>query len=293
LSSEFTTVLSGRSINLNIFPLSFKEFVRFNDKKIKQYKDIVLDKNRVNSLMSEYLEFGGFPRVVLETKDNKSILLKEYFEAIVLRDIVSRHNIRDVSLLKAFATILLTNIASPTSIGKLASVLQGSFNRKTSLETVSRFLEYAESAFLIFPVQIFSYKIKDQLQYPRKVYCIDTGLRNAVSFRFSEDIGRLYENLVYLELKRKGREIYYWKDPQHREVDFVIKEGMNVKELIQVCFDISDEKTKKREITALIKAMEEFKLNTGTIITEDYEDEEETSEKAINYIPLWKWLTGE
>jgi len=218
------------------------------------------------------------------------MLLKEYFDSIIFRDIVSRYNIRDVNLLKTLAIIMQTNISSPSSIGKLASVLQDSFKRKTSLETVSRFLEYFESAFLIFLVPIFSYKIKDQLQYPRKIYSIDAGLRNAVCFRFSEDIGKLYENVVFLELKRKGKEIYYWKDAQQREVDFVIKEGLVVKELIQVCLNLENEKTKKRETDALLIAMDEFGIKEGTIITEDYKDEENFDEKIIKFIPLWEWL---
>ncbi|PKP59645.1 MAG: ATPase [Candidatus Altiarchaeales archaeon HGW-Altiarchaeales-1] len=199
MSSEFSTVLGGRCLNIDIFPLSFREFVKFKGRTVKQYKGVVIDKNVISSLLREYLEFGGFPRAVMEKKENKNMLLKEYFDSIIFRDIVSRYNIRDVNLLKTLAIIMQTNISSPSSIGKLASVLQDSFKRKTSLETVSRFLEYFESAFLIFLVPIFSYKIKDQLQYPRKIYSIDAGLRNAVCFRFSEDIGKLYENVVFLD----------------------------------------------------------------------------------------------
>lgn len=290
MSSEFSTVLGGRNININIFPLSFREFVKFKGKNIKQYKGVVIDKNVVRSLLRDYLEFGGFPRVVMEKKENKHTLLKEYFDSIIFRDIVSRYNIRDVRLLKALAIIMQTNISSHLSIGKLASILQDSFKRKISLETVSRFLEYFKSAFFIFLVPIFSYKIKDQLHYPRKIYSIDTGLRNVVSFRFSEDMGKLYENIVFLELKRKGKEIYYWKDSQQREVDFVIKEGTRVKELIQVCLNPENKKTKKRETDALIKAMDEFKIGNGTIITDDYKSEENFDGKIIKFIPLYEWL---
>lgn len=290
MSSEFSTVLGGRSININIFPLSFKEFVKFKGKDVKMYKGVVIDKNVVRSLLREYLEFGGFPGVVMEKKENKTILLKEYFDSIVFRDVVLRYSIRDVNLLKALSIIIQTNISLPLSIGKLASILQDSFKRKTSLETVSRFLEYFESAFLVFLVPIFSYKIKDQLQYPRKIYTIDTGLRNAVCFRFSEDMGKLYENVVFLELKRKGKEIYYWKDSQQREVDFVIKEGTRVKKLIQVCLNLENEKTRKREINALITAMDEFGINNGTIINDDYKCEENFDGKIIKFIPLYEWL---
>jgi len=139
-------------------------------------------------------------------------------------------------------------------------------------------------------VWVFSYSIKSQIQHPKKVYCIDTGLRNAVSFRFSEDLGKLYENTVFLELKRRREEIYYWKDGKGRQVDFVIKEGIRVKEIIQVCFDIRKKETREREIKSMVKCMEEFKINKGLVITEDYEGKDIIGEMEIEYIPLWKWL---
>jgi predicted AAA+ superfamily ATPase len=147
-------------------------------------------------------------------------------------------------------------------------------------------------------VKVFSKSIKKQEKVPRKVYCIDCGLPNVVGLRFSENIGRLAENLVFLELiqehfKNPLVEVYYWKDYSGREVDFVVKSGLEVKQLIQVCWNVEDEKTKEREVTALLKAMDEFKLKEGLVITEDYEDKEARNEKIITYKPLWKWLLGE
>ncbi|MFH1440299.1 MAG: ATP-binding protein [Candidatus Woesearchaeota archaeon] len=293
LASEFSTVLSGRSTKITMFPLSFKEFLKFKGMVLADYKDIknvMLNQNKIKPLLREYLEFGGFPRVVLEKKENKQILLKEYYEAIILRDITSRYKLKETNILKALTTILLTNNASLVSIGKLANLLKESFKRSVSLETVSNYLCYLELAQLTFLVPIFSYKIKDQLQYPKKVYCIDLGMRNAVSFRFSEDIGKLAENIVFLELKRMEKEIYYWKSRSHKEADFVIKEGLKIKGLINVSWDITDNKTKQREIDSMLEAMEEFGLNKGIIITENYENEEKFNKKKIKYIPLWKWL---
>lgn len=241
-------------------------------------------------MLKEYLEFGGFPRVVLETRENKKALLDEYFEAIVLRDVAARYNVRETGLLRAFATVLLNNSSSPVSIARLAGILQESFKQRISLETVSRFLAYTESAFLAFLVPIFSYKIKEQMRYPRKAYCIDTGMRNAVSFRFSQDMGRLYENLVFLELNRMGLDIYYWKDRQGREVDFVIKNGTKVREAVQVCFDASKAETRKREVRALMKCMDEFRLKEGLIITETEDEEDNIGGKKIIFRPLWKWI---
>ncbi|MHC1599561.1 MAG: DUF4143 domain-containing protein, partial [Candidatus Methanospirareceae archaeon] len=142
----------------------------------------------------------------------------------------------------------------------------------------------------MFFVNQFSYSGGKQLISPKKVYCIDTGLRNAVSFKFSADIGRAIENLVFIELKRRSSdsaEIYYWKNKG--EVDFVIKEGLRVKELIQVCYSM-DEKTEEREVRSLIKAMDEFKLKEGLVITEDLDKEVEVDNKKVVYKPLWMWL---
>jgi predicted AAA+ superfamily ATPase len=290
LASEFSTVLSGRNIPLSIYPLSFKEFIVFKG-GIKKAGRVFLEKRKLNILLEEYLEFGGFPRPVLESrKENKAMLLNEYFEAIVLRDVAARYNVKEINILRALATILLTNVSSLVSIGKLTRVIQEAFKQKTSLETISRFLQYMESAFLVFLVPIFSYKIKNQLQYPRKVYCVDTGLRNTVSFRFLEDLGKLYENAVFMELKRAGKNVFYWKDTSGREVDFIIKDKLKVKEAIQVCVDMKNSEVKERELSALVSCLKEFGLKEGLIINEDEEGEEKIQGKKIKYVPLWKWL---
>ena len=140
-------------------------------------------------------------------------------------------------------------------------------------------------------------KIKEQEKSPRKVYAIDTGLSNTVGFNFSKNIGKLAENIVFLELKRKknldpGLELYYWKDEHHREVDFIIKERRKIKELIQVSWNVTSEKTKKRELRSLLKAMKELGKNSAVVITEDYESEEKIKKAKIKFIPLWKWLCG-
>ena len=152
-----------------------------------------------------------------------------------------------------------------------------------------------KNAFLIFFISKFSFSVKNQQKAPRKVYSIDVGLSNAVGFRFSKNIGKIAENIVAVELKRKQSrdlltEIYYWKDYQQNEVDFVIKEGLKIKGLVQVCWDISSVETRKRETRALLKASKELKCNNLLIITGEYEDEEKVRNKKILYTPLWKWL---
>ena len=149
---------------------------------------------------------------------------------------------------------------------------------------------FIKDSFLIDSLAFFSYKVKEQLQYPRKIYSIDTGLRNAVCFKFRENLGQLDENMVFIELKRRRKKIYYWKNKMHLECDFVIKEGLKITEAIQVSYDIESPDTKKREIKGLIAAMKEFDLNSGLIITENFECEEIIESKKIRFVPLWKWL---
>ena len=163
------------------------------------------------------------------------------------------------------------------------------------LTTVERFSDYLETANVVFFLKKFSFSFKQQEKAQRKIYSADVGLSNAVGFRFSKNHGRIMENIVAVELKRRQSfnpqmEIYYWKDYQQREVDFVVKDGLNVKQLIQVCYDITDIQAKEREVRSLIRAVGEFKLKEGMIITEDHEGEEVVKGFKIVYVPLWKWL---
>jgi len=139
-------------------------------------------------------------------------------------------------------------------------------------------------------LNVFSYKTKVQFKQNKKSYSIDTGLRNSVSFKISEDFGRLAENIVFVELLRRGKDIFFLKNKKQQEVDFVIKDGLKPLSLIQVCWDVKNEKTKKREIEGLLSAMDDFNIKKGLILTEDYEKIEKYNQKEIKYLPIWKWL---
>jgi len=287
LSAELATLLTGRHILFNLYPLSFKEFLFFKNIPINSEIDIVSKRTEIKKLMSEYLEVGGFPEIVLSSEKKRIIL--GYFETIISRDIIERFRIREREKIRTLAKFYLTNIASPITFNKISRFL------KLPLTTVERFSEYLETANLIFFVKRFSYSLKEQEKSSRKVYAIDNGLSNTIGFRFSENIGRTMENIVATELKRKQTmhpelEVYYWKDYQQREVDFVLKERTQVKQVIQVTSNIEDINTKERELKSLSKAMDEFKLKKGLIITEDVEREEEVGGNKIVYMPLWKWL---
>jgi len=290
LSRELSTLLTGRHLDLVIFPLSFKEFLRFRNVNLSKRFEIVNKEIEIKRLLREYIEFGSFPEVVLGG-EKKQILLN-YFEDILNKDIVRRFKIRKSKELVSLAKFYLGNISSLMTFSSLERTLN------ISADTVEKFSRYLEDTFILFFLKRFSYKFREQEKSPRKVYAIDVGLANTIGFRFSQNMGRLAENLVFLELKRKemlgsNLEIYYWKDVNHREVDFLIKENLKVKQLIQVCWQISRPETKNREIRALLKAMKEFNLEEGLIITDDYEAEENIKGKKINYIPLWKWYLKE
>ena len=288
LEKEYSTLLTGRNIKFEITPLNFIDFLSFKNFSIKDIKVIASStRSRLLGFLDEYLEYGGFPEIVLKEKTLKHSQLNQYFDDIINKDVVARY---DLSSIKAFdlAKYLLSNV------GNLFSFRTARNFTKLGMETLEKYLSKILDTYLVFLVPIFSYSIKDQSQYPRKIYCIDNGLKNLVSFRFSEDIGRSAENAVFTELKRRHKEpvheIYYWKNQKHMEVDFIIKHGLKVEQAIQVCWDIKNEKTKEREVKGLLACLEEFKLKEGLIITEDFESEEKSSWKTIKYIPLWKWL---
>lgn len=287
LSRELATLLSGRHLDIVVFPLSFEEFLTFNNIVIKDRLDIVAKRIEIKRLLRAYIEFGSFPEVALSS-EKREILLK-YFEDIITKDLIRRFKIRKMEKLSALARFYLTNIASPitfTSIEKFLGI---------SSDTIEKFSSYLEMSYLLFFLKRFSFKIKEQEKSPRKVYTIDPGLANAVGFKCTENIGKMAENIVFINLKRKQSanpniELYYWKDSHHREVDFVIKNNRRLEQLIQVCWDITNPKTKNREITALLKASKELSCNNMVIITEDDEAEEAIKGKKIQFIPLWKWL---
>ncbi|MEM7814630.1 MAG: ATP-binding protein, partial [Candidatus Aenigmatarchaeota archaeon] len=290
LKSSLASLLTGRHLDLIIFPLDFKEFLSFKNLEIKDKLDLINKKIEIKSLVREYCEFGGFPEVVLST--SKKEILLNYFEDIITKDIVLRYRIKKVRELISLARFYLTNISNPITYTSLEDSL------KITADTIEKFSSYMEESFLIFFVSRFSKKVKEVEKSPRKVYCTDIGLANAIGLRFSENIGKIIENLVAVELKKQSFinplvEIFYFKDYQQNEVDFVLKEGLKIKQLIQVTYASGKDEIEKREIKALIKASEELKCKNLLVITWDYEDEIKVKNKRIVFKPLWKWLLEE
>lgn len=289
LSRELGTLLTGRHLDIRVFPLSFREFLKFKNFKVdpENLLDLIEKEGRIKGLLEEYLEYGGFPEVVLA--ERKTEILSTYYEDITTRDVIERYRIRKPDKLKALCRYYLTNISSPHTFNSVSRFIG------MPVDTVARYSGYSEQAFLIFFIKRFSFSVKEQENSPRKVYAIDTGLSNFIGFRFTENIGKTMENIVAIELLRRcSRDggIFYWKDTYGREVDFVVKDGLKVRRLIQVTYASARGDIDEREIKVLLKACKELKCEDLLIITWEYEDEEESKGRKIVFTPLWKWLLG-
>lgn len=283
LNSEISTALTGRNRTITNFPFSFGEFLDFKNYRLQE-NDFYQTKKRavIKSFFQEYLKLGGYPEIV---KINDPTLLEQYFKDIIYRDILPRYSIKKIKEIRELCLFLTSNLGSIHSYNRLQNLIG-----VKSLNTVKSYLEILEEVFLFFRINLFDYSIKRQIYNPSKIYIIDTALGNSISFKFSENIGHIYENLVFLELKRRNKEIYYWKSKKGKEVDFLIKKGLNIEEAIQVSYNLNDKKTLEREIESLLIAKYEFKIEHLSIITEDEEMEKEIEGAKIKIIPLWKWL---
>ncbi len=279
LDSQVATLLSGRYLPVTVYPLDFREYLSFHDME-PTFDPIVLAarKYEILALLKRYLREGGFPAIVLqENERTRQDQLRAYYDSIVYRDIVRVNDVRNPNALAAVLHYLFTNIASPYSYRKLKSALG------IDIETLQNYIHFAGMARILFEIQIFSYSLHVQARAGKKIYCIDNGLRNAVSFRFSEDEGKLAENLVFIELVRSGSAPFYWK--KKREVDFVIKNPDNSLSAINVCYA---DTIPEREHDSLHEFDREFgeAVRERIILTRDMEGEKE----GISCIPLWKWL---
>lgn len=283
LKGEYATLLTGRTLQCEIYPFSFKEFLtaRGWDKGFEQHV-LLAYKPRIMHLFAEYVSEGGFPEVVREeNKKIRTLLLKDYYNAILTRDVLRRYPIRHAARYEAAAHYLISNPASPFSAKKIAPTIN------ITQHTMEEYLGYLEEVYLFFSLKHFSYSVKQQITYPRKIYSIDNGFIQAVSFKFSDDYGRLLENLVLVELKRRGHECYFWKGK--KECDVVTVERGKVTAAIQITAGLSDPKTRTREFDGLHEAMREFGLSEGYILTKEDIDTVTEEEKIIHLMPVWYW----
>ena len=291
MPDKIASSLGGRTRTYIIYPLTFREFLRFKRIKLENNVEYSMRKYDILYYLKEYMIFGGFPEIArTQSRYEKIRELQEYFLAILHRDIIRRRNIdKPVELEVLYKLLADTTLFSASKTEKTLR----SLGYRLSKTTILKYKDYGEKAYLIYQLEIFSTKIKDRLQYPRKVYFIDTGLRRAISTAWSTSETRILENLVFIELQRRKKlteRIAYWRGRSNLEVDFVIEENLKPKRLIQVSYDPTSEETRKREEKALIEAMKELKISTAQIITWDYEEQRQINNKKIVYMPVWKLL---
>lgn len=294
LSREIATNLRGRAVNFEILPFSFKETLKA--KGVKPDKNIAYSQKRfeIINILNSYFELGGFPEIILENNNGLKIrILKEYIETTFFRDLVERYNIKNQSLMRELIRYLVTNISSDFTLNAFFKWIKQTY--PITKRTLINYVNYLEDINLFFFIRKYSVSLKQQALAPRKTYIVDNGFRNAYGFKFSDDKGKVLENTVFLELKQKLiknplMELYYWKNYKKYEVDFVVKNGKDIKCLIQVCSDLSDFKTKEREIRALVEASRELNCDKLFIITLDYNGEEKINSQKIIYKAVWGWL---
>ena len=289
LSKELAASLTGRYILLEVFTFSFKEFLKAkNIILVDDWLDTPESKGKILGYLDAYLVKGGFPEVVIKDLEPKEYL-QTLFDGIIFKDIVKRYNVRFPQKIYDLALYMISNCCNEFSFTKLRNNL--GFR---STVTIQNYLRYLEEAYLFLTLNRFSFKIKEQIKAPKKIYIIDNGLITAKSFQFSPNSGRLMENLVLGEILRRGnklnQDVFYYKTRNGREVDFIIREGLRVKNIIQVSRGIEDSEAGKREFKSLAEASQELGCDDLIIITWDKEGEEIFKGKKVKLIPLWKWL---
>lgn len=280
LSRELGSHLTGRYVPVELFPFSFAEFLRFRGYILPDLSRLTtVDNANLKRYLSEYLRFGGIPDPL---KYPELPLRRTLYDDVLYRDIATRYRIEEVRALKELTFYLISNIASPVSFNRLKEQLHlGSVN------TVKKYIEYLENSWLLFTMNVYDYSVKRQQIAAKKMYCIDTGLAEAVGFAFSANTGRLIENMVFLALRRSTREIYYYTSPAGFEVDFYLPE---TRQLIQVAQNLNDSTTRERELRALLDSMRSLRQSKVLILSDTNSTPIESNGFTINVQSLAEWL---
>lgn len=287
LGSELATHLTGRHLPIVLFPFSFPEFLRARGREPTEAEK--------GQACRDYAEIGGYPEPLVKGIPHRDYL-PTLWRSTLFKDIVVRHRLRAPQGLEDLATWLLGNTAhrcSPRSLARSGTL--------RSAHTVDKYLRHLEEAFLLFPVRRFSFKLGVQARSDRKYYGIDNGLISSTAFRFSPGLGMLYENLVAIALQRRrlagALDFFFWQGAGGEEVDFVVKEGLRVTRLIQVCADLGEPRRRARELRALVKASAELECADLLLLTEGQSGEETVAwfgkKGTIRIRPLWRWLCGQ
>ena len=287
LAPEVATALTGRHRQIAVWPFSFREFLTlkgltFDDPELDRRLHSPETRSEIRRFFAAYMEIGGFPEVA---RTGDATLLEQYWRDILYRDVIARYAIKNIKEIKELSLFLAAHPGSVQSYRNLGNLIG-----VRSVNTVKNYLGALADVYLFQFIDLFDYSLKRQIYNPSKVYCVDVALAGAMSFRFSRNIGHLYENMVFLALKRRGDDVFYWKSVRGLEVDFVVKEGLRITEAIQVCASLDDPKTRQREFRSLSEAAEALDAGRLTMITGDEEGVEKTDRCDIAIVPLWRWM---
>jgi len=283
LAGEIATALRGRTIMYEIFPFSFKEYLRYRRIDVDFYGSESL--SYVKNAFEVYLVEGGFAEIFDETDDIKRRILKDYLDLIVYRDIVDRYRIKNHALLKHLIKYLFVNMGTLVSFSKLYNDYK-SMGYRASKETLLEYVGFLQEAYAVFTVPIFRNSVKEEQRNPKKIYAVDNGFRLLFDASLSPDYSKLYENLAFLHLRRQTPEVYYFKGKH--EVDLYARVGKEV--LVNVSYRIDRPETLQREVDALMEGMAWFGLKRSLLITADREETIERDGRVIEVKPMWKWL---
>ncbi len=290
LSRELATHLTGRHITMEIFPFSFKEYLQF--KNIE--KDFSTTKKRafIKKALEEYIEIGGYPEIVKNPKI-RDVYTNSLYSSILNKDIVARHRIKYVQTLKEMSYSMISNFATLISYNKIKRT-----RNMGSSHTAKNYMGYLAESYLVVKLDKFSHKERDIHNSPKKIYAIDPAMINVIGRQSSRNRGRMMENIVMLELLRRRSldpqiEHFYWRDNQQREIDFVLKKGIDIMELIQVSFSIEDPGVKRRELRSLSRSSDDLNCNDLKIITWNESGKEKIGGKEVEVLPLYQWLLQE
>jgi len=284
LSGEMATALTGKYLQVEMLPFSLEEF--FDWHGLDLHRPTQEERTERLALADDYLRNGGYPEAVASRALTVSYL-DILFDSIIWKDVSKRHNVRHTTDLNNLATYLVSNICNPFSVRDLASELGFS-----SVNTVSKYIDYLHEPFLFYYLSRFNNKLRLMKKAPRKVYIVDNGFVRAKAFSVSENLGKLLENQVFVELIRNGydtdKTLFYYRSRNDKEVDFVLREGTRIKSLVQVCYDMRQEKTVKREIGSLVECAGELKCDNLFIVTRDEEKTIHQGDYDIKVLPVAK-----
>jgi predicted AAA+ superfamily ATPase len=288
LSREIATQMRGRALSWEMFPFSFREFLDYkgieSDGPLSTKKRLTVQK-----AFEEYWETGGFPEVAGLNRMLRIKTHQEYFNAMLFRDLVERHDISHPKAVTDLAHWLVDNTGSLYSINNLTGYLK-SLGHKAPKPAVSDYLEWFEDAYVLFTVRIFDASLARANTNPKKIYCVDHALVTSISSGILVNSGHLLENLVFTALRRVTPDIFYYKTKAGREVDFIAGRQGPSRMLVQVCESMADQQTRKRETTALAEAMTELKLSHGIIVTRNEEEQIQVDSGKIDVVPAWRFL---